>query len=78
MRDTVACTHDRSPGDFRVGLADRVRDMGSRFPYQFQIPQSGIIGEIVADEGVLIHSVGKELDFLGEFNHVIHVKTPFP
>ncbi len=50
MYDTVACTHYR----FRQGTsgwASRInfRDMGSRLANQFQVPQSGIIGESVAE-----------------------------
>lgn len=60
-----------------MSLTDRIGDMSSCLTNEFQIPQRGIVGEGITDERVLIHSIGKGLDFLGEFNHVIHVETPF-
>ena len=70
MCDTVARTYYRSPGNFRVGHADSIGNMGSRFANEFQIPQRGIVGERVTDEGILIHSVGKGLNLLREVGRV--------
>ena len=56
MRKTIAHGYDRGPRDFRVGLTDRIGNMGSRFANEFQIPQRGIVDKCVPDEGILIQS----------------------
>lgn len=77
MNQAVAGGYDHPPGDFGMGGADVVRDMGGGFADQLQVAQGGDLGKAAGHETSLVETVGIGEHLPDEVDHVIKIEAPF-
>lgn len=76
MDEPIASSDDHPPGDFRELFTNRHRNMTGGFANQFQITQSGVVGQSTVYESCLVKAFSVSESLLGKGDHVIQIEAP--